>query len=185
MKNPHIKKSVNVEYIRHYAHLTLTGQFQMFGSLPPRLVCFSREYTTSMISHHLPDAAAREQFASDFRLLCIAEDALAAACMVEVWMSPPDAQGFRPSEHPDRREFVIVNIELPDGKGEVNLYPIIREGDTKPRLGQFQIFPRQPVQGILSGFLPEKTPTEADRIIAATLLQRTGRVLHQFPLPSI
>jgi hypothetical protein len=87
----------------------------------------------------------------------------------------------RPSEHPDRREFVIVNIELPDGKGEVNLYPIIREGDAKPRLGQFQIFPRQPVQGMLSDFLPEKNPTEAERIIAASLLQRTGRVLHQFP----
>jgi hypothetical protein len=185
MKNPHIKKSVNVEYIRRYVHLTLTGQFQMFGSLPPRLVCFNQENVTSMISQHLPDAAAREQFVSDFQLLCIAEGALAAACMVEVWMSPPDAQGLRPSEHTDRREFVIVNIELPDGKGEVNLYPIIREGDAKPRLGQFQTFLRQSVQGILSGFLPEKTPTESHRIIAATLLQRTGRVLHQFPLPNI
>jgi hypothetical protein len=138
-----------------------------------------------MISQHLPDAAAREQFASDFRLLCVAENARAAACMIEVWLCPPDGANFRPSLHPDRQEFVRVNIELPDGEDTVSLYPIIRMGDAKPMLGQPLTFPRQPAPGMLMEFLPPKTPTESERIVAASLLHRTGRELHQFPLPQI
>ena len=136
MKTSKIKTIVNSDYVHRYTHLTVTEQFRRFGALPPRLVCFGQEKTTTMISQHLPDAAAREQFASDFRLLCVAEYAQAAACMTEVWLCPPDGSNCRPSLHPDRQEFVRVNIELPDGEGAVSLYPIIRMGDAKPMLGQ-------------------------------------------------
>ena len=185
MKTSKIKIIVNSDYVHRYTHLTVTEQFRRFGALPPRLVCFGREKTTTMISQHLPDAAAREQFASDFRLLCVAEYAQAAACMTEVWLCPPDGSNCRPSLHPDRREFVLVNIELPDGEGTMRYYPIIRMGDAKPMLGQSLTFPRQPAPGMLMGFLPKKTPTESERIVAASLLHRTGRELHQFPLPKI
>jgi len=157
----------------------------MFGALPSRLVCFGRKKTTTMISQHLPDAAAQEKFASDFRLLCIAEDARAAASMCEVWLCPPDGSNCRPSLHPDRQEFVLVTIELPDCEAAVNLYPIIRTGDAKPMLGQSLSFLRRPAPGMLMEFLPQKSPTESERILAASLLHRTGRELHQFPLPKL
>lgn len=185
MKTSKIKTIVNSDYVHRYTHLTVTEQFRRFGALPPRLVCFGQEKTTTMISQHLPDAAAREKFASDFRLLCVAEDARAAASMIEVWLCPPDGANCRPSLHPDRQEFVRVNIELPDGEGAVSLYPIIRMGDAKPMLGQSLTFPRQPAPGMLVGFLPKKTPTQSERIVAASLLHRTGRELHQFPLPKL
>ena len=185
MKPSKMKTIVNSDYVYHYTRLTVTEQFRRFGALPARLVCFSREKATTMISQHLPDAAAREQFANDFRLLCVAENARAAAAMMEVWLCPPDGANCRPSLHPDRQEFVLVNIELPDGEDTVSLYPILREGNAKPILGQSRTFLRQPVPGMLMGFLPPKTPTEGERLVAASLLHRTGRELHQFPLPEM
>jgi hypothetical protein len=185
MKTSTMKTKVNSDYVHRYTHLTVTEQFRVSGVMPARLVCFGREKTTTMISQHLPDEAAREQFTRDFRLLCVAEGALAAACMVEIWLCPPDGANCRPSLHPDRQEFVLVNIELLDGEGATKLYPIIRTGDAKPTLGQAHIIPRQSKPGELMGFLPAEPPTEAERLVAASLLYRTGRELHQFPLPKI
>lgn len=180
-----MKTIVNSDYVHRYTHLTVTEQFRRFGALPPRLVCFGREKATTMISQHLPDAAARAQFANEFRLLCVAEDARAAACMIEVWSCPPDGANCRPSLHPERQEFVLVNIELRDGKGATKLYPIIRMGDARPMLGDSLTLPGRPALGVLMGFLPPKPLTEAERLVAASRLHRTGREWHQFPLPNI
>jgi len=180
MKKINIEKHLTVESIRAYLRIKLDGTFGQDGRLPATFICFGREKLTSVIAPLLSDDATKDKFVEDFRLLCTAEDALAAVSLMEVWMSPPDAQHLRPSEHPDRREFVIVSLELPGNRGEVSLYPIIREGGAKPRLGQPQIFPEQS-QGRLSQFLPAKPPTEGERIIAAAGLQRNGRLMQANP----
>lgn len=177
MKKFDIEKHLTIESIRTYLRVILDGTFGKDGRLPATFICFGREKPTIVHAPHLPDGATKDKFVGDFRLFCTAEDALAAASLMEIWMSPPDAQGLRPSEHPDRREFVIVSIELPGNRGEVSLYPIIREGDAKPRLGQPQIF-SEPNQGRLSQFLPAKPPTEGERIIAAASLKRNGRIYY-------
>jgi hypothetical protein len=177
MKKFDIEKHLTIESIRTYLRVILDGTFGKDGRLPATFICFGREKPTIVHAPHLPDGATKDKFVGDFRLFCTAEDALAAASLMEIWMSPPDTQGLRPSEHPDRREFVIVSIELPGNRGEVSLYPIIREGDAKPRLGQPQIF-SEPNQGRLSQFLPAKPPTEGERIIAAASLKRNGRIYY-------
>ena len=177
MKKFDIEKHLTIESIRTYLRVTLDGTFGKDGRLPATFICFGREKPTIVHAPHLPDGATKDKFVGDFRLFCTAEDALAAASLMEIWMCPPDTQGLRPSEHPDRREFVIVSIELPGNRGEVSLYPIIREGNAKPRLGEPQTFPEQN-QGRLSQFLPAKPPTEGERIIAAASLKRNGRIYY-------
>ena len=177
MKKINIEKHLTIESIRAYLRIKLDGTFGENGRLPATFICFGREKLTTVIAPHLPDPTTKDKFVEDFRLLCTAEDALAAVSMMEIWMCPPDTQGLRPSEHPDRREFVIVSLELPGNRGEVSLYPIIRDGAAKPRLGEPQIFPEQN-QGRLSQFLPAKPPTEGERIIAAAGLKRNGRMFY-------
>ena len=180
MKTLNIEKHLTIENIRVFVLIKLDETFGKDGRLPATFICCGRKKPTTVIASHLPDAAAKDKFVEDFRLLCPAEDTLAAVCMMEIWACPPDAQGLRPSEHPDRREFVMVSIELPGNRGEVSLYPIIREGDAKPRLGEPQTFPEQN-QGQLSQFLPAKPPTEGERIIAAASLKRNGRMFYPNP----
>ena len=180
MKKFDIEKHLTIESIRTYLRVILDGTFGKDGRLPATFICFGREKPTIVHAPHLPDEATKDKFVGDFRLFCTAEDALAAASLMEVWMSPPDGQDLRPSEHPDRREFVIVSIELPGNRGEISLYPIIREGKAKPRLGPPQTF-SEPNQGRLSQFLPAKPPTEGERIIADALLKRNGRMFYPNP----
>ena len=180
MKKFNVEKYLTLESIRAYVRIKLDETFGQDGRLPATFICFGREKLTTVIAPLLPDPAAKDKFVEDFRLLCTAEDAVAAVSMFEIWMSPPDGQDLRPSEHPARREFVIVSLELPGNRGEVSLYPIVRDGAAKPRLGEPQIFPEQN-QGRLSQFLPAKPPTEGERIIAAAGLQRNGRLMQANP----
>jgi len=180
MKKFDIEKELTIESLRTCLRIKLDETFGRDGRLPATFICCGRKKATTVIAPHLPDPAAKDKFVEDFRLLCTAEDALAAVSMFEIWMSPPDGQCLRPSEHPDRREFVIVSIELPGNRGEISLYPIIREGKAKPRLGPPQTF-SEPNQGRLSQFLPAKPPTEGERIIADALLKRNGRMFYPNP----
>ena len=177
MKKFNVEKYLTIESIRAYVSIKLDETFGKDGRLPATFVCLGREKLTTVIAPHLPDAATRDRFMEDFRLLCTAEDALAAVSLTEIWLSPPDQQNLRPSEHPDRREFVMVTIELPGNRGELSLYPIIRQGEAKPKLGQPQTIPHQSGGGSFR-LLPVKPPTEGERIIAAALLKRNGRMFY-------
>jgi hypothetical protein len=91
------------------------------------------------------------------------------------------ANGIRPSQDPDRQEYVMAGIELPGTQVEVHLWPIIRDGDAKPRLGKCAIHTCNQDQVLFSQLLPAKPPTEAERIVAATVMQRRLNLVRANP----
>lgn len=182
MKNINTEKQLTLEHLRNFAGNLVAEGFEKHGCAPRTFICFGRHRNIA-VGSHLPDDNAKAIFASEFRTLCIAEDALAVVCIAEIWISPPDSveKNIRPSEHPDRREYVMISIERRGTPGELNLYPIIREGSARPRLGECQNYPFNDLTGQFAQFLPAKPPTEGQRIIAAASLKRNGHIVPANP----
>ena len=174
MKIYNIEKYLTIKNIHSYVRHKLDMTFGKTGDLPTTVMCLGRKDLITVIAIELPDLSTQNDFFDDFRLLCVAEDALAAVAMNEIWMRPPDKQLYRPSEHPDKQEYVLVSIELAGSRSEVHLYPIIREDDVKPRLGQSPIPPE--IEEKMVGFLPSNPPTNEEKIIEKVLWEHKQRL---------
>ncbi len=180
MKKQNYKTRPNLESFQKYADLLVADALAQDGPISPTFLCFGRDRSVTPIRPQLTDHDAERQFAEYFRLHCVAEDAVAVLFLAEVRVGTlatfnPASQQHGPH---DLRKAIVVSIELPDDQGEFRLYPVIGEHAGGLRLGQCQTCSRHHVQGPYSKFLPVATPTESDRLIAAAVLQRKGRLIY-------
>lgn len=182
MKKTYTTNKPTLTNLRTFAAESAAEELERTGRLIPAFICFGRRSGPHLFLTQLTDDASKDEFVKGIRLLCIAEDAQAAVFIAESWMGAQNSL-VRPSESPNRREVITVRIELPGNQGEINIYPILRDSNGKPRLGELEF--QSPLTGLdrFSRFLPDTAPSEGEQIIAKTILQRSGRMvplnLHQ------
>jgi hypothetical protein len=171
MKNSKIRTKLTLENIRKTTQMGLKNQFDHTGKMPTALICFSDSQTVNVLPC-LTDDEAKDKFAELVTLLCTAVAAKAIAFVAESWTCK-DFQA-RPSEHPDRQEVVMLSIEMRGHPAEVWMYPIIRSGTEKPKLGQPTFISSAESGGRFTHLLPANPPTDGERIIASHVLERRG-----------
>ena len=131
------------------------------------------------------NAAAKDDFATTARLMCIAHAATACVMALEAWakFAKPDEKldmTEPPSETFDRQEFVVLMGETP-GVWKQKFPPIIRID-----AGGFFGFGERDVPGVdemkgrFAQLLPTKSPDDQTRLLAKTLLKVKG-IAHAKP----
>lgn len=186
MKKSNSVKNLTIENIRAYTTETLVKTIEHHGCIQPTFICFGRERTVPLIASQLANDDVKDHFVSTLRLICIAEDALAAVLVAEIWTSPVCSikNDIRPSLAADRQEYVMIRIELPGNQGEMNLFPIIRDANGKASLGTcisqpIKDCPSRPSR--FENFLPSTAPTKNERIAAESRLKRNGQLIKVYP----
>jgi len=159
----------------HYAEYCMRSS----GRLPPTLFLIGADGPLIFMPQNLANDAAKDDFATTARLICIAHAATACVMALEAWAKfavPGEKLDLteRPSEAFDRREFVILMGEDRAGQKR-NFLPIIRSGN-----GKFFGFgdPENPASDTMEGrfaqILPPKTPDDQIRQIAQAMLKVKG-----------
>ena len=176
MKKSNPVKNLTIENIRAYTTETLVKTIEHYGCIQPTFICYGRERTVPLIASQLANDDVKDHFVSTLRHLCIAEDALAAVLVAEIWTTPSLAA--------DRQEYVMIRIELPGNQGEMNLFPIIRDANGKASLGTcisepIKDCPSRPIR--FETFLPATAPTKNERIAAESRLKRNGQLIKVYP----
>jgi len=171
MKNKKTLTKLTIEKIRKVTQMGIENQFAHTGKMATVLTCFTDSQALNVLPR-LTDNEAKDKFAELVTLLCTAESAKAIAFIAESWLCKDLTA--RPSEHPDRREVVILSIEMRGHPSEIWTYPIIRNGTEKPKLGKPTVVPSADLSGRFTNLLPANPPTEGERIIASHILERQG-----------
>jgi hypothetical protein len=152
------------------------------GSLYPALYAISTEgvclYVAPSFEEH-----EKEAHAETVKLICAAHGAFVAVVATEAWgLFAKHGERLdlklRPSESPERKEFVSLVGEALGGAFENRLLPILR--DHRGRfscLGKSDVLPPRPVLGRFANLLPQTMPTEADRALARVMLESRGIVI--------
>ncbi len=149
------------------------------GRVPPTVFLLSPDGPVMFMPESMEDAAAKDDFATSARLLCIAHGATACVMALETWVkfAKPDEEldlSEPPSEAFDRQEFVVL---MGEGIGVLKqkLLPIIRSGN-----GKFFGFgePNAPgfdkMEGRFAQVLPSKVPDAQTRLVAQAMLKVKG-----------
>jgi hypothetical protein len=115
----------------HYANFSMRN----IGRLPPTLFLIGPDGPMMFMPESLADDSAKDDFATNARLLCIAHGATAVVLALEAWAKfAKPGEKFdmteAPSEAFDRREFVVLMGESHSGQKQKFL-PIIRSGNGK------------------------------------------------------
>ena len=164
-----------LDHAAQYAEFNLSHA----GSLPATLFLVGPKGPAVCVPPSLADEAAKNSFAADARLLCIAHGATAAVMELEAWalLSEPgvplDPQQ-RPSQAPNRREVVALVGEAA-GIHQVKFLPILRNV-----LGQFTGFGEareircDQIQGRFAQILPAQLPTPEEQARAQAMLRARG-----------
>lgn len=159
----------------HYANHSMRNM----GRLPPTLFLIGSDGPLMFMPESLEDGAAKDDFATNARLMCIAHAATAVVMALEAWAKfAKPGEKFdeteAPSEAFDRREVVVLMGESPAGQKQ-KLLPIIRSGN-----GKFFGFgdPDAPTMDEMKGrfaqLLPTKIPDTAMRDLAKAMLKVKG-----------
>ncbi len=132
-----------------------------------------------LMPESLADGAAKDDFATNARLMCIAHAATAVVMALEAWakFAKPDEkfdETEAPSEAIDRREVVVLMGESQDGQKQKFL-PIIRSGNGKFfGFGEPDAPTLDETRGRFAQLLPTKIPDAAMRELALAMLKVKG-----------
>ena len=156
----------------HYADYCMRNS----GRITPALFLLGPDGQLMFCPESLANEHAKDTFATEARLVCLAHAATACVMVLEAWakFAQPDETldlTEAPSEAFDRREVVMLMGESTERQRQ-KLLPIIRSGN-----GKFFGFgaPELPevdnVKGRFAGLLPTKAPDAAMRELAKTMLE--------------
>ena len=157
----------------------VTYSMRNMGCVPPTLLLVGADGLVMFIPENLADVGAKDDFATNARLMCIAHAANACVMTLEAWAKfAKPGEKFdmteAPSEAFDRREVVVLVGESRDAVKQ-KLLPIIRSGN-----GKFFGFgePEAPeideMKGRFAQILPPKQPDEGLREVARAMLKIKG-----------
>ena len=163
---------VNAE---HYANFSMRN----IGRLPPTLFLIGPDGPLMFMPESLADDNAKDDFASNARLMCIAHAATSVVMALEAWakFAKHDEKFDEtepPSEAIDRREFVVLMGESHSGQKQKFL-PIIRSGNGKFfGFGESEVPEMDEMKGRFAQLLPTKIPDAAMCDLAKTMLKVKG-----------
>lgn len=159
----------------HYADFCMRNS----GCVTPALFFLGPDGQGMVCPESLADDSAKDDFANNARLVCIAHGATAAVMTLEAWAKfAKPGEEFdmteAPSEAFDRREVVMLMGESYDGQKQKFL-PIIRSGNGKFfAFGASDVPVMDQVTGRFAQILPPKVPDAAMRELAKALLKVKG-----------
>ena len=156
----------------HYANYSMRNM----GKMPLTLFLIGPDGPLMFMPESLEDGAAKDDFATNARLMCIAHAATAVVIALEAWakFAKPDEKFDMtepPSEAFDRREFVVLMGESHGGQQQKFL-PIIRSGNGKFfGFGESEVPAMDEMKGRFAQLLPPKIPDAAMRDLAKAMLK--------------
>ena len=159
----------------HYAEAALRET----GCMPPVLFLVGLDGPQMLVPDSLADAAAKDDFATTARLMCIAHGATACVMGLEAWAKFATAQealdpAEPPSESFDRKEIVVLMGEDRTGKKQ-KLLPIVRsDNGTFFGFAEGNLPAFDGMEGRFAQILPPNIPAEKDRSLAKAILQVKG-----------
>ena len=159
----------------HYANHSMRNM----GRMPPTLFLIGPDGPMMFMPESLEDGAAKDDFATNARLMCIAHAATAVVMALEAWAKFAKAdekfdETEPPSEAFDRREFVILMGESHTGQKQKFL-PIIRSGNGKFfGFNESEVPMMDEMKGRFAQLLPTKVPDAAIRDVAKAMLKVKG-----------
>jgi hypothetical protein len=159
----------------HYDNFSMRN----LGRLPPTLFLIGPDGSLMFMPESLGDAAAKDDFATTARLMCIAHAATACVMVLEAWAkfaTPGEKfdETEPPSEAFDRQEIVVLMGESHSGQKQ-KLLPIIRSGNGKFfGFGESEAPTIDEMKGRFAQLLPPKIPDTKLRGLAKTMLQVKG-----------
>jgi hypothetical protein len=159
----------------HYANYSMRN----IGRLPATLFLVGPDGPLMFMSESLEDGAAKDDFATKARLMCIAHAATACVMALEAWakFAKPDEkldETEPPSEAFDRKEVVVLMGESRAGQKHKFL-PIIRSGNGKFfGFGEPEVPGADEIKGRFAQLLPPKVPDDPTREIAKAMLKVAG-----------
>ena len=162
---------------RQYAEYCMRGT----GSLPPTLFLIGRDGKQIMLMpQNLADVQAKDDFATQSKLMAVACGATIAVMALEAWVkTAKPGEDFDPTEMPseafDRQECVVLMGESITEGQKQQLLPIIRSGNQKFfGFGDSAVSKLDKLQGRFSQLLPTKVPDEGMRALALAMLKMKG-----------
>jgi len=165
----------------HYANYSMRN----LGRLPATLFIIGPDGPLMLMPESLADERAKDDFATNARLMCIAHAATACVMALEAWAkfaTPGEKFDLTepPSEAIDRREFVVLMGESHGGNKQKFL-PIIRSGNGKFfGFGESEDPGADEMKGRFAQILPSKIPDAALCELAKVMLKLKG-VTHTTP----
>jgi len=159
----------------HYANHSMRN----IGRLPPTLFLIGPDGPLMFMPESLADESAKDEFATNARLMCIAHAATACVMALEAWakFAKPGEEFDEtepPSEAFDRREFVVLMGESHSAQKQ-KLLPIIRSGNGKFfGFGESEAPMMDEMKGRFAQLLPTKVPEAAIRDVAKAMLKVKG-----------
>lgn len=159
----------------HYADFCMRNS----GRVTPALFFLGPDGQGMVCPESLADDNAKDDFANNARLVCIAHAATACVMTLESWMktaTPGENLDLTepPSEAFDRREVVVLMGESHTGQKQKFL-PIIRSGNGKFfGFGESEVPELDAVKGRFAQLLPTKVPDAAMRELVKALLKVKG-----------
>jgi hypothetical protein len=159
----------------HYA----TYSMRNMGRVPPTLLLIGADGPVMFIPENLGDDGAKDDFATNARLMCIAHAATACVMALEAWAKfAKPGEKFdmteAPSEAFDRREVLVLLGESRDGLKQKFL-PIIRSGNGKFfGFGEPEAPATDEMKGRFAQILSPKVPDDGLREVAMAMLKVKG-----------
>ena len=159
----------------HYANFSMRNM----GRLPPTLLLLGSEGLLMFMPESLLDENAKDEFATNARLICIAHDATSVVMALEAWVKyAKPGEKFDETEPPseafDRQEVVVFMGESRQGQKQKFL-PIIRSGNGKFfGFGESDTPSMEKMRGRFAQLLPTKLPDAATRELAKVMLKVKG-----------
>jgi hypothetical protein len=159
----------------HYADYSMRN----IGHLPPTLFLIGPDGPLMFMPESLADTSAKDEFATNARLMCIAHAATSVVMALEAWAKfakPGEIfdETEPPSEAFDRREFIVLMGESHSGQKQKFL-PIIRSGNGKFfGFGESETPKMDEMKGRFAQLLPAKVPDAAIRDVAKAMLKVKG-----------
>ena len=159
----------------HYANYCMRGT----GRVTPSLFLIGPDGPLMLVPESLADEHAKDDFATNARLMCIAHAATACVMILEAWAkfaNPGEKLDLTeaPSEAFDRREVVVLMGESRDAQKQKFL-PIIRSGNGKFfGFGESEAPGADEMKGRFAQILSPKVPDEGLREVAKAMLKVKG-----------
>jgi hypothetical protein len=159
----------------HYANYSMRNM----GRLPPTLFLIGSEGLLMFMPESLTDEGAKDDFATNARLMCIAYAATSVVLALEAWVKyakPGEKfdQTEPPSEAFDRQEVVVLMGESRTGPKQKFL-PIIRSGNGKFfGFGESDPPSIDKMKGRFAQILPTKEVDDTTRELAKVMLKVKG-----------
>jgi len=159
----------------HYANYCMRTS----GRMPATLFLLGSQGPVMFLPESLADEGAKDDFATEARLMCIAHAATSVVMAVEAWIKyakpgEPFDETEPPSEAFDRQEVVVLMGESHNGQKQKFL-PILRSDNGKFfGFGESDAPSTDEMKGRFAQLLPTKVPDKGIREVAKAMLKVKG-----------